>query len=1188
MNKIAFTSITNNYLPKARALAHSIKRHSPEVSFVLLLAEDVNELLLRPDDPFDAFLTVKDLNIPDLQRWLFKHTVVEVCTALKGPALTHLLEGNDDKAVLYFDPDMIVTAPLDPLFENFDNGSILLTPHGIEPETTLDGIIDNEISHLRYGVYNLGFVGVRNTRAGLKFAHWWAARLHDFCYDDIERGIFTDQRWVDLAPAFFEGVRVLRDPAYNVATWNLTHRVVTGTLDTGLQVNGRPLIFYHFSGFDSGAQEIMLNKYGKESPVLKDFRAWYIEECRLLGQDQIGALPWTYSKFDNGQPITNAHRRLYRNRQDLQAAFPDPFAAQGAQSYFHWYANSNERMGAALISDAQVSSILVLALEDVPDQVEALLALVSKTAHKSAIEVAAPASVREKLARELPSLRFLELSDEESAPAGGLEDWLLRQMAEAQGSGLIFVQLGLRVPDLWDLRLSWEAAGEPEIATVSPLYNGVPVTSPPVPKFAGNEPAQPEDLDLTVFHSAQRQPPVDSPTFLYECFYVNTRIARTVLRQYLEENEPQGRKRSFGLADFARQCRRDGYSHVITNSIFVETDPVAGHKNLVERAPDAEVEAYLRGHVQRSMRVRVEDHKTLDAAKLPSASQRVARRHLHVMHSWGGGLEHWVRSFCGNDDEHVNMVLKPHGHAGEFGSTLSLYASVDDQTPIAQWDLPIPIKATTPSNLSYRRIINSIVKDYGISVVFVSTLIGHSMDVLKTDAQTIFLCHDYFPLTPEIYVRSRHLSGNRVTNFSVDEVYDRGPVQLFPNYSRAEAKAAHAAFREILSQRTIKLVAPSPSTRRIYLDLAPELNPRDITVIPHGTTRTTLLSPPAPYDSTGRLRIVIPGRAAPEKGRDLLGEVLPRLTEHAEVLLLGCSLEGLYLADIPGVQAISRYEPNQLPQILQNFQPHFGLLLSDFPETFSYMLDELQTLGIPPVAVRIGSFADRVADGLNGFLFSNNADDLLKTVNQLDQERSRLETVRQALENIKPRTEADMLHEYEQLISQPRYSARAFRAAELPPSAYRRIPRLINRSLPLVEAVRPSTFCAEPEYCRLDEESIFLHPPAPGAPDTEITFPRVPIEGASKLTAEVYLGHELSAKVNISAIVRDSDTGGTLGQATLDVAYGEIINLDITVGNGTPAHQADIIFSSRVADPLDTNHCAWLMIKNPRVIYLLP
>ena len=34
----------------------------------------------------------------------------------------------------------------------------------------------------------------------------------------------------------------------------------------GLQANGRPLVFFHFSGFDSGAQKVMLDKFGGKSP----------------------------------------------------------------------------------------------------------------------------------------------------------------------------------------------------------------------------------------------------------------------------------------------------------------------------------------------------------------------------------------------------------------------------------------------------------------------------------------------------------------------------------------------------------------------------------------------------------------------------------------------------------------------------------------------------------------------------------------------------------------------------------------------------------------------------------------------------------------------------------------------------------------------------------------------------------
>ena len=59
--------------------------------------------------------------------------------------------------------------------------------------------------------------------------------------------MFTDQRWVDFAPSFFDHF-ILKDPTYNVAYWNLHERDLEWT-DGRYLVNGQPLTFFHFSGF---------------------------------------------------------------------------------------------------------------------------------------------------------------------------------------------------------------------------------------------------------------------------------------------------------------------------------------------------------------------------------------------------------------------------------------------------------------------------------------------------------------------------------------------------------------------------------------------------------------------------------------------------------------------------------------------------------------------------------------------------------------------------------------------------------------------------------------------------------------------------------------------------------------------------------------------------------------------------
>ena len=364
-----YTSITSNYLPKARVLAHSVKRHDAQARFHLLLSDTPPPGFDLAAEPFDTVLGLDDMGIPDVGAWAFRHTLVEMCTAVKGPGALEIVRRHRPEKLFYFDPDMVVFGGLDVLGRELDSHQVLLTPHLTDPETTRAGVLDNEISALRHGIYNLGFIGLRCNGEGLRCLQWWSQRLLEFCRDDIPGGLFTDQRWADLIPAMFDGVRVLREPEYNVATWNLSNRRATGTAPHALAINGRPLSFYHFSGFDSGAQETMLGLYGKDSPALVDLRRWYIAQCEQMGQSQLGTLACVYTRYANGEPITKAQRIVYRERGDLQRAFPDPFdTADPARSYWHWFqANAQAeadagRLPAAAMDDRMAAAERELAL----------------------------------------------------------------------------------------------------------------------------------------------------------------------------------------------------------------------------------------------------------------------------------------------------------------------------------------------------------------------------------------------------------------------------------------------------------------------------------------------------------------------------------------------------------------------------------------------------------------------------------------------------------------------------------------------------------------------------------------------------------------------------------------------------------------------------------------------------------
>ena len=66
-----FTSITSNYLPKARILAKSVKRHNPDAVFHLMLSDEMPEGINTDDEPFDSVIRIQDLDIPNTDSWIF-------------------------------------------------------------------------------------------------------------------------------------------------------------------------------------------------------------------------------------------------------------------------------------------------------------------------------------------------------------------------------------------------------------------------------------------------------------------------------------------------------------------------------------------------------------------------------------------------------------------------------------------------------------------------------------------------------------------------------------------------------------------------------------------------------------------------------------------------------------------------------------------------------------------------------------------------------------------------------------------------------------------------------------------------------------------------------------------------------------------------------------------------------------
>jgi len=323
MSTAVFTILSPNYRHFARVLMASLRASHPDWERFVLLVGDT----AAPADT-ELFTTVSldALDLPDRGRFTFRYNVLELNTAVKPWMFAHLFARGYDR-VVYLDPDIYVYSPLHELDAVPPDSFITLTPH-------LTGFIGgedhpSERTILVAGTYNLGFLAVSRRPQLASFLDWWKGKLEHECVVEPDRGLFVDQKWIDLVPGLFRDVFILRHDGYNVAYWNLRQRAVAN--GAAWTVNGQPLRFFHFSGYDPRVPELL----SSHQPSLKlaatgDVRRLadeYGARLREAGSDSFRNAPYAFGAFEDGRPIPDAARAAYRDSDTLQhAAGTNPFA----------------------------------------------------------------------------------------------------------------------------------------------------------------------------------------------------------------------------------------------------------------------------------------------------------------------------------------------------------------------------------------------------------------------------------------------------------------------------------------------------------------------------------------------------------------------------------------------------------------------------------------------------------------------------------------------------------------------------------------------------------------------------------------------------------------------------------------------------------------------------------------------
>lgn len=335
-----FTIISKNYLAFARTLLSSVRVHHPEWDQFVLLVDEVDGDFDPKTEPFEIkYLT--ELNLPDFKKFVFRYSILELNTAVKPWMFSWLFNNKEYDKVVYLDPDIYVYDRLKEVDELLNSGNLMvLTPH-------LTGVLDDdkkpsELDILKAGTYNLGFLAVSRHPDTNRFLNWWKSKLEYDCVVDFAKGLFVDQKWMDLVPGMFSGVTILRHPGYNVSYWNLKHRTVKEK-NGEFYVNGERLVFFHFSGVNPNNPSSLskhqdrfnLKNIGAASVLVQRYAA----EVLRNGHELCRNWEYFYSRFHNKIKIYDSLRVAYRTQVHLQnVCGEDPF--QCSEIFLHNQARS--------------------------------------------------------------------------------------------------------------------------------------------------------------------------------------------------------------------------------------------------------------------------------------------------------------------------------------------------------------------------------------------------------------------------------------------------------------------------------------------------------------------------------------------------------------------------------------------------------------------------------------------------------------------------------------------------------------------------------------------------------------------------------------------------------------------------------------------------------------------------------
>lgn len=245
--RVYCTYFDHNYLSRGLALYHSLQRHAPGSQlWVLCLSESCHRTLTALDLPGILAVRLADFEAadPDVAATRSTRNLLEYYFTCSPAWMLYVLRNEPDAEwVTYLDGDLFFFGSPEPIYGELRDAAVAIIPHRYPAR----------IARLRkFGVYNVGWVGVRNDPDGIAVIGWWRAKCIEWCRDYVDGDRFADQGYLNAFPGLSSRVKVIDNIGANLAPWNVGNYQIEFRDDRVMVDAESPLIFFHFQGLKKG------------------------------------------------------------------------------------------------------------------------------------------------------------------------------------------------------------------------------------------------------------------------------------------------------------------------------------------------------------------------------------------------------------------------------------------------------------------------------------------------------------------------------------------------------------------------------------------------------------------------------------------------------------------------------------------------------------------------------------------------------------------------------------------------------------------------------------------------------------------------------------------------------------------------------------------------------------------------